>query len=96
MQVISTLKMLFAKQPESLRDIKNHVFPAIFNSDKSRFPAMLQELSIDSLLSSLPAFESESEFSFALAALEVGKELGFVQERGMLFTPLVLHSGANR
>jgi hypothetical protein len=71
-----------AKHPDSLENIKNYLFPPLFKADKPRSLQFLKELSGEQSIESIGDHNSDSHSLLLLAAMEVGKKLGLVDELG--------------
>jgi hypothetical protein len=72
------------QHPESLENIQRHLFPPLFKMDRAGSVAFLQELTDLKSLPHLDAEDFDADAFLLLAAMEVGKKYGLVEEPGML------------
>jgi hypothetical protein len=68
------------RQPDSLENIKNYLFPPLFKLDKMGSLMFLQDLARESHFEDLESQESDAQAFLLLSAMEVGKKSGLVDE----------------
>ena len=85
-----------ARNPEILEDIKNYVFAAIFKTDKAAALVLLQAFNRAEGFTATEGEPTDQTFLLQLAALELGKKFGLVEEPSMRWTLLCEVKEANR
>ncbi|KAG0647573.1 tRNA (cytidine(32)-2 -O)-methyltransferase non-catalytic subunit TRM732 [Hyphodiscus hymeniophilus] len=90
-----------SRHPETLENIKNYLFPPLFKLDRSGSILFLGDLNSQGSISGLQIEESNAQSLLQLAAIEVGKKLGlmeetstFVRQRDSKKKPIVLDESA--
>jgi hypothetical protein len=68
------------RQPDSLENIKNYLFPPLFKLDRMGSLEFLQDLARESHVEDLESQESDAQAFLLLSAMEVGKKSGLVDE----------------
>ena len=76
------------KNPDILENVKNYLFPALFKLDRTGSLLFLHDLNNQGSISNLQVQDSSAHFLLQLAALEVGKKLGLVEDPGMCLITL--------
>ena len=74
-----------SKTPETLENVKNYLFPPLFKLDRSGSMLFLGDLNSQGTISGLRSEESNAHSLLQLAAMEVGKKSGLVEEPSMIF-----------
>lgn len=69
-----------SKDPEALENTKNYLFPPLFKLDRSGSLLFLGELNSQGPISGLKIQDSNAHSLLQLAAIEVGKKSGLVEE----------------
>jgi hypothetical protein len=69
-----------AKDPDALENVKNYLFPPLFKLDRSGSLAFLEDLNNRKPMSDLKDQELNAHSLLQLAAIEVGKKAGLVEE----------------
>ncbi len=72
------------RQPGSLENIKNYLFPPLFKLDRIGSLKFLQDLSRESHVRDLESQELDAQAFLLLSAMEVGKKSGLVDEPGKI------------
>jgi hypothetical protein len=75
-----------SKEPEALDNVKNYLFPPLFKLDRPGSLAFLEELNNQTPISNLQNQEIDAHALLQLAAMEVGKKAGLVEEPSMLIS----------
>lgn len=83
------------KNPDILENVKNYLFPALFKLDRTGSLLFLHDLNNQGSISNLQVQDSSAHFLLQLAALEVGKKLGLVEDPGMCLITLNSQWGSN-
>jgi hypothetical protein len=71
-----------AKHPDSLENIKNHLFPPLFKLDRTGSLEFLQDLAKQNSMGGLNNSDLDAQAFLLLSAMEVGKKSGLVDELG--------------
>jgi hypothetical protein len=69
-----------SKQPEALENVKNYLFPPLFKLDRPGSLVFLEELNTQSSVWNMKNHEFDAQALLQLAAIEVGKKSGLVEE----------------
>jgi hypothetical protein len=69
-----------SKNPETLENVKNYLFPPLFKLDRPGSLIFLGDLNSQGPVSGLKIQESHAHSLLQLAAIEIGKKLGLVEE----------------
>lgn len=72
-----------SRNPETLENVKNYLFPPLFKLDRSGSILFLDDLNSQGPISGLKIQESNAHSLLQLAAIEVGKKSGLVEDPGM-------------
>ena len=73
-----------SKNPETLENVKNYLFPPLFKLDRPGSISFLKDLSKQKSILELRTEESNAHSLLQLAAIEVGKKIGLVEEPSTL------------
>jgi len=68
------------KQPEALENVKNYLFPPLFKLDRPGSLSFLEDLNRQSSVWDLKNQEFDAQSLLQLAAIEVGKKCGLIEE----------------
>ena len=77
-----------SKNPDTLENVKNYLFPPLFKLDRPGSLLFLGDLNSQGPISSLKIQDSKAHFLLQLAAIEVGKKSGLVEEPSMKLVSL--------
>lgn len=69
-----------AKDPEAFENVKNYLFPPLFKIDRPGSLAFLESLNQQRAISDLQSQEVDAHALLQLAAMDVGKKAGLVEE----------------
>jgi hypothetical protein len=89
---IDPLLEVVKQYPESLLRLKSHLFSTLFIIDINDYASFLEQLGVQRLLLSKTASNQRiqstiyNEYELLLSSLQTGKELGIVQESGIIGT----------
>lgn len=68
------------RNPDALENVKNYLFPPLFKLDRAGSLTFLEDLNKQKPISDLKDQELNAHFLLQLAAIEVGKKIGLVEE----------------
>jgi hypothetical protein len=71
------------KNPETLENVKNYIFPPLFKLDRAGSLLFLGDLNSQGPISGLQIQDSNAQSLLQLAAIEVGKKSGLVEDPSM-------------
>lgn len=74
-----------SRNPETLENVKNYLFPHLFKLDRSGSLLFLGYLNSQGPISGLQIQDSNAHSLLQLAAIEVGKKSGLVEDQGMSY-----------
>jgi hypothetical protein len=78
-----------SKQPEALENVKNYLFPPLFKLDRPGSLVFLEGLNTQSSVWDMKTREFDAQSLLQLAAIEVGKKSGLIEEPGKQMHPQV-------
>jgi hypothetical protein len=77
------IRKSLSRNPDSLENVKNYLFPPLFKLDRAGSIAFLEDLNKQTPMTDLQSQELDAHFLLHLAAVEVGKKAGLVEEPSM-------------
>lgn len=78
------IRKSLSRNPDSLENVKNYLFPPLFKLDRVGSIAFLEDLNRQSPMTDLQSQELDAHFLLHLAAIEAGKKAGLVEELSRL------------
>jgi len=83
------IKKGLEQDPDILENVKNYLFPALFKVDREGSLRLLEELNDSELSSDGSSLELDAQALLYLAAIDVGKKSGLVQDASQYITAVL-------